>query len=45
LKNNENIKEQLEKLGKRSIQKSMFWCVQNNFDYDEKVIECINESI
>lgn len=45
LKNNENIKEQLEKLGKRSIQKSMFWCVQNNFDYDEKVIECMNESI
>ena len=45
LKNNENIKEQLEKLGKRSVQKSMFWCIQNNFDYDEKVIECIDEII
>jgi len=45
LKNNENIKEQLEKLGKRSIQKSMFWCIQNNFDYDEKVIECIDKFI
>lgn len=45
LKNNENIKEQLDKLGKKSIQKSMFWCVQNNFDYDEKVIECIDKII
>ena len=37
LKGAVNIGEQLEKLNKRTTQKSMFWCIQNNFDYDNGV--------
>lgn len=43
LKNAENIKEQLEKLKKRGIQKSLNWCIQNNFDYDKNIMDIIKD--
>lgn len=39
MKSSTNIREKLEKLNKKSLQKSVFWCVQNNFEYDTSVLE------
>ena len=45
LRSHTNIDEQIEKLDKKSIQKSMSWCIQNNFDYDHSLAENIEEYI
>ena len=41
LKNNDDINGHLDKLKRKSIQKSMFWCIHNHFDYDH----CVTDSI
>jgi len=43
LKSNDDIKGHLDRLNKRSIQKSMFWCIQNKFEYDHRVTDTIDE--
>jgi len=45
LRSHTNIHEQIEKLDKKTIQKSMAWCIQNNFDYDHSLAENIEEYI
>lgn len=45
LRSHNNLVEQLDKLDKKSIQKSMLWCIQNNFDYDHSLAEKIEEYI
>ena len=45
LRSHNNLVEQLDKLDKKSIQKSMLWCIQNNFDYDQTLAEKIEEYI
>ena len=45
LRSHTNIHEQIEKLDKKTIQKSMAWCIQNNFDYDHSLAEKIEEYI